>query len=55
MFDQQSNFKKMFSQVESFLCSDKQETPEEGQKIQCPKHCFNLPQLIPNLNTDSWH
>ena len=29
---------KMISQVESFLYSDK-ETPEEGQRIQKPKHC----------------
>ena len=29
----------MISQVESFLCPDKQETPEEGQRIQQPKRC----------------
>ena len=29
---------KMISQVESFLCSDEQGTPEEGQRIQWPKH-----------------
>ena len=38
-----SNFKKetkkMISQAESFLCSDKQETPEEGQMIQRLKCC----------------
>ena len=28
----------MISQVESFLFSDKQGTPEEGQGIQYPKH-----------------
>ena len=28
----------MISQVESFLYSDKQGTPEEGQRIQQPKH-----------------
>ena len=27
----------MISQVESFLCPDKQGTPEEGQTIQRPK------------------
>ena len=30
---------KMISQVETFLCLDKQETPEEGWRIQQPKHC----------------
>ena len=25
--------------IESFLCPDKQGTPEEGWKIQRPKHC----------------
>ena len=30
---------KMISQVESFLCPDKQGTPEEGRRIQQPKHC----------------
>ena len=29
----------MISQVESFLCPDKQGTPEEGQRIQRLKHC----------------
>ena len=28
----------MISQVESFLCPDKQWTPKEGWRIQCPKH-----------------
>ena len=28
----------MISQVESFLCPEKQETPEEGQRIQQPEH-----------------
>ena len=28
---------KMISLVESFLCPDKQETPEEGQRMQWPK------------------
>ena len=28
---------RLISQVESFLCSAKQGTPEEGQKIQWPK------------------
>ena len=27
----------MISQVESFLCPDKQGTPEEGRRIQRPK------------------
>ena len=30
---------KVISQVESFLYSDKQETPEEGWRIQWPKCC----------------
>ena len=30
---------KMISQVESFLCPDKQGTPEEGRRIQRPKRC----------------
>ena len=30
---------KMISQVESFLCPDKQRTPEEGRRILQPKHC----------------
>ena len=30
---------RMISQVASFLYTDKQGTPEEGQRIQCPKHC----------------
>ena len=38
---QQSDL-KMISPVESFLCPDKQETPEEGQRTQWSKHCFNL-------------
>ena len=29
----------MISQVESFLCPDKQGTPEEGRSIQRPKRC----------------
>ena len=29
--------KKKISQVESFLCPDKQGTPEEGRRIQRPK------------------
>ena len=29
----------MISQVESFLCPDKQRTPEEGPRIQQPKRC----------------
>ena len=29
----------MISQVESFLCPDKQETPEEGRRIQRLKRC----------------
>ena len=32
---------KMISQVESFLCPDKQGTPEEGWRIQRPKHYGN--------------
>ena len=31
----------MISQDESFLCPDKQGTPEEGQRIQRPKRCEN--------------
>ena len=30
---------KMISQVESFLCPDKQGTPKEGWRIQRPKRC----------------
>ncbi len=30
---------KMISQVESFLCPDKQETPEQGRRIQRLKRC----------------
>ena len=30
---------KLISQVESFLCPDKQGTPKEGRRIQWPKHC----------------
>ena len=33
----QSDFKKMISQVELFLCPDKLGLPEEGQKTQRPK------------------
>ena len=33
------SFKKMISQVESFLCSDKQGTSEEGRRIQRLKRC----------------
>ena len=29
----------MIFQVESFLCPDKQGTPEEGQRIPRPKRC----------------
>ncbi len=29
----------MISQVESFLCQDKQGAPEEGRRIRRPKHC----------------
>ena len=29
----------MISQVESFLCQDKQRTTQEGQKIQQLKYC----------------
>ena len=34
---------KMISQVQSFLCSDKQGTPEECQMIQRPKRCEKDP------------
>ena len=30
---------KMISQIESFLCSDKQGTPEEGRRMEWPKCC----------------
>ena len=30
---------KTISEVESFLCPDKQETPEEGRRIRWPKRC----------------
>ena len=32
---------KMISQVESFLCPDKQGTPEAGRRIQQPKCCIS--------------
>ena len=32
----------MISQIESFLYSDKQGTPEKGQRIQRPKHCVSI-------------
>ena len=35
---------KMIRSGKSFLCPDKQGTPEESQRIQQPKRCFNLPQ-----------
>ena len=37
----------MISQVESFLCPDKQGTPEEGWRIQQPK-----PRVTTNNNKD---
>ena len=45
LFDQQTL--KMISWVESFLCPDKQGTPEEGQRIEHPKHC-----VLTNNNKD---
>ena len=33
---------KMICQVESFLCPDKQGTPEEGRRIQQPKRCVSI-------------
>ena len=39
----------MISQVESFLCTDKQVTPEEGRKIQRSKHS----EKKPNKNEDN--
>ena len=32
---------KHVSQVESFLCPDKQGTPEESWRIQWPQHCVS--------------
>ena len=48
---------KMISNIESFLCPDKQETPEEGQRIQWPKRCEknikdedNSPKILTDKN-----
>ena len=41
---------KMISLVESFLCPDKQGTPEEAQRIQRPKPCEKKPNKNENNN-----
>ena len=53
---------KKISLVESFLCPDKQGTPEKGRRIQQPKHCEknnkdenNSPKTLTDRNTYLHH
>ena len=44
----------MISQVESFLCPDKQETPKEGWRIQRLKRCVSTNDNKDEDNSYEW-